>query len=205
MKNYVSLAFKSLSQSEIIVFATNVFSKMSSDPQFAFLKPDVDALDTVTKVYSDALSAASTKDSMLVLIKNTKLVELQDKLSELAAKVNEFAKGDKVIVKASGFDYIKDPKSLSELATPTGLEVDKVLKQSGKVKLSWDKVDGIINYVVEMRIKGEETWMTSAFPSARTVIIKDLKPGTNVEFRVRALGTRNLMSDWSQIVDIWIS
>ena len=205
MRNYVSRAFKSLPQSEILVFANTVFQKMTDDIQFVAFKASVDAMELVRKAYSDALTAASTKDPVLTILKNNKRKELDEQLDDLADFVNTLAKGDKAIVLASGYNFIAEAKQITELLAPTGLKVANVQDQPGKVKVSWNEVKGTINYVVEMRVKGEEAWVSCAFSSARSVVLKDLKLGANIEFRVRALGTRNLMSDWSIVADVWVS
>lgn len=205
MRNYVSRAFKSLPQSEILVFANNVIQKMTDDAQFVAFKAAVDALELIRKGYGDALTAANTKDPVLIILKNNKRKELDERLDDVADLVNGLAKGDKAIILSAGYSYIAEAKQITELLAPTGLKVVNVQDQPGKIKVSWDEVKGTNNYAVEMRVKGEEMWVSCAFPSARSVVVKDLKLGSNVEFHVRALGTRNLVSDWSLVSDVWVS
>jgi hypothetical protein len=205
MKNSVYRGFKNLPQADSIVFAKNVVQKMTANPLFAAFKAYIDALELIRKAFSDALITANNKDPVLIILKNQKRKEMDEQLDDVAELVNSLAKGDKAVILASGFDFIAEYKTITELLAPTGFKVTNVPDQPGKVKGSWDEVKGTNTYALEMRIKGTEIWEGCAFPSARSVVIKDLKLGSNVEFRVRALGTRGLMSDWSIIVDVWVS
>ena len=141
---------------------------------------------------------------MLVKEKNRKWDILTDQLSDIAVSVDLLAKGDPDVAIAAGFDLAKEGKSITELAAPTGVSVVNV-DRSGSIKLAWNNVVGAINYAIEYASVGETIWQNGTYSTAKNAIMAGLKPGTNIMLRIRALGRRNLVSEWSQEVSVWVA
>ena len=59
MKSSVVFTFKTLPQAEKAEFAANVITKMTADPQFVSLLPQVETLKTAYEAYQAAVSKAS--------------------------------------------------------------------------------------------------------------------------------------------------
>jgi hypothetical protein len=55
-----------------------------------------------------------------------------------------------------------------------------------------------------MRIVGEQMWQTIATPTLTTYTVENLQRGLHVEFRVHATGTRNIVGDYTRIIDVFV-
>ena len=199
----VLLSFKSDSQSEVILFTDNVIQQTTSNPIFASLKPFVDPVEDAFSVFRVAFNLAKMGGALANIERDKKHIALLDVLTLLAKEVEKLAKGDKAIIIASGFKPSNEIKFITELTAPTNF-VAINLAPKGVIQLNWDKVEGKLAYAIEMRIFGEDTWKAIAAPTGRFLTLTDLVRGSHLEFRIRATGTKNLVSPWSLIADVYV-
>lgn len=199
----VLLSFKSLSQPDVILFTDNVIQQTSTNPIFASLKPFVDAAEPAYNAFRVAFNLAKMGGTLANLERDKKHKELLDVLALLANEVEKLANGSKAVIIASGFKPNNEPQSITELIAPTDFAVINLVPK-GSIQLSWGTVMGKLNYTVEMRVFGEETWKVIATPSGRLLTLTDLVRGSHLEFRVRAAGTKGLISPWSLIADVFV-
>ena len=203
MQRLVVFSFKNETQGGLIVFSANVLLKMDGNALYLVHQKDVDQLKITAQAYSNAFNAASTNDEVLNLVKDRKYLELIKQLELVAIAVDNVAKGDKAYIIGAGFKVRKDAQALSELPAPTNFSA-KNHDRNGAVTLSWDVVLNRVNYTVQMRIVGEENWKEIASLTPTSFTINDLTRGLHVEFRVRATGTRNIVGDWTRIIDVFV-
>jgi hypothetical protein len=127
-----------------------------------------------------------------------------DALDDLADAVSSLAKKDDNIIVLSGFDLRKPKKAVNEIVNPKNLQVFN-LERSGSIKFTFDAVEHAVNYGIEIRVNGGE-WQNGRYTtSPKHNTITDLQPGSYVEIRVRALGRKELASEWTAPVGIWVS
>jgi hypothetical protein len=203
MEATVLLSFKLLSQPDLILFTDNVIHQTTTQTLFESLKPFVDPVVVGYDVFRVSFNQASNGTYLFKVDRDKKHKELLTVLEALAKAVNTFAKGDRDIIITSGFKPSGDTQTITELLAPQNFEVFN-LKPKRSVQLNWDKVEGRLNYALEMRVVGEETWKTVAFPTVKSYIFTDLPRGAHLEFRIRALGTKSMVSPWSAIIDIFV-
>ena len=203
MQRTVVLSFKNETQRGLVVFSFNVLLKMDAVSTYLTHKAEVDALKPIAEAYRDAFNAASTNDELLNMAKDRKMLELLKQLEVVAYAVDDVANGDKAYIIGAGFAVRKDVQALNELPAPNNFKVQNH-ERNGSLTLKWGAVANKVNYVVEMRVVGEEKWQTIALPTAATYTVNDLTRGIHLEFRVRATGTKNIMGDWTRIIDIYV-
>jgi DNA polymerase/3'-5' exonuclease PolX len=121
-------------------------------------------------------------------------------LDRLAYEVNGLADGDTKIGLASGFDVVKSTASaISEVTTPTNLMV-KNADAVGTIKLTWMGNASAVNYGVEYQIKGEDIWKNGTYSTSQSAFLSSLPSGAIVFVKIRALGRKQMKSDWTEAV-----
>ena len=76
--------------------------------------------------------------------------------------------------------------------------------KSGDVRILIEPIKGAINYAIEQSIDGGTTWTNGKYSTSSRIHLAGYQAGTNVRFRVRALGRKDRKSDMSE-ASIWIS
>jgi hypothetical protein len=204
MKKIISLTFKRYSEADLAQFATNVVNRMTVDPQFASLMPQVDVLSACDKAFDLAVSNALHGGTQLTKEKNRKMDELKNQLEVVAIYIEGLAKEDEDVVSAAGYEVKKAAEPINFIAEPTAVKVVND-ERSGAVKLSWNAVEGAINYGIERKIGEGAAWQNGDYSSARSTVITGLPPGTYTSFQVRAYARKGMVSGWSQEVGVWVS
>ena len=205
MGKLISLSFKKYNQAEVAQFANNVINSMTKDAQFITLKPFVDDLNADYGAFTTAVTNAIYGGTLLIREKNRKMADLNAELETVANQVEALANGNEDVIEAAGYQVRIPNKPITELIAPIGLTVLNVSDKSGAVKLSWKPTPGAVNYGIERLYAGETVWQNGDYSTASTIIITDLKPGSQITFHLRALGTKNKKSGWSQEVTVWVS
>jgi hypothetical protein len=203
MQRTVLMSFKTKPQAEIILFTANVIQKMDGNPDYLVHQEKINALKPISLAFREAFAAASNNDELLNMVKDRKHLDLLKQLEIMAVDVDDIAKGDKEYIVGAGFEVRKEAQALTQLPTPTGFKAFNH-EDNGSITLKWDKVPNRLNYAVEMRIVGEQTWQTVALPTLNTCTINGLTRGLHVEFRVRAAGTKNITSSFTRVIDVYV-
>lgn len=204
MKSSIVLTFKLLPQAEKAVFAANVIAKMSADPQFVSLLPQVDHLKTAYEAYQVAATKASDGGKSATLEKNTKLEDLVYQLSTVARYVDVLADESEAVVLAAGFETRKKPVAVTSLNTPTKLEASNAEKK-GSAYLSWASVAGANMYAIEKRVKGTDAWHNGDYRGGKSAVLEGLESNAIIEFKVMAIHISGIKSNWSQPVEVLVS
>lgn len=205
MGKLISLSFKKYNQADLAQFANNVINSMTKDAQFTILKPFVDDLNADYQAFTTAVTNAIYGGTLLIREKNRKMADLNAELETVAFQVEALANENEDIIEAAGYQVRIPNKPITELAPPSGFSVLNVSDKSGAVKLSWKLTPGAVNYGIERLYAGETVWQNGDYSTASTTIISDLKPGSQITFHLRALGTKGKKSGWSQEVTVWVS
>ena len=205
MGKLISLSFKKYNQAEVAQFANNVINSMTKDAQFITLKPFVDNLSADYEAFATAVTNAIYGGTLLIREKNRKMADLNAELETVANQVEALANGNEDIIESAGYEVRIPNKPITVLTAPIDVTVLNVSDKSGAVKLSWKPTLGAVNYGIERLYAGETVWQNGDYSTASTIIITDLKPGSQITFHLRALGTKNKKSGWSQEVTVWVS
>ena len=205
MLKIISLNFKRYGQAELAQFANSVINSMTKDAQFITLKPFVDALSADYIAFTTAVSDAVNGGTLLVREKNRRMDDLNAELVTVAFQIEAFANENEDIIEAAGYQVRETPKPITVLTAPTGLSVLNVSDVSGAVKLSWKPTPGAVTYGIERLYAGETVWQNGDYSTASSTVITDLKPGSQITFHLRAIGTKGKKSGWSQEVTVWVS
>jgi hypothetical protein len=200
--------FRRLNQAGLATFSSNVVNLMKSNPIFSSLTAEVTELDKRTEAYSVALTNNVNGGRLQTIEKDKCLKDVLDQLSIMAFLVDVLANGDESVILAAGFSIRKAPTSYTYLAPPTILKAENE-KAPGVAKIEIEKVAGATNYGIEKRIivdgQPAGAWTNGEYTSSARTIIENLQSNTEYEFRMRAIGNRGLVSDWSTIVSVRVS
>lgn len=203
MEVTVLLSFKNYTLSEYLLFGDNVIQQLTTNVIFAPLKPLIEPVIVSQSTLRTAFNVAKTGDG---LTREDRDVKHQDSLVlmvALAKSVEALANGSRAIIIAGGFKPNSVAQALSELATPEGFKALNI-ERKGSIKLEWLPVPKKTGYTIEMRIFGTENWQVAATTTLSSYTFHDLTRGLHLAFRVRATGTRNIVSDWSITNDVFV-
>ena len=205
MTKLINLSFKRYNQAELAQFANNVINSMTKDAQFITLKPFVDALSADYDAFTTAVSNAIYGGTLLIREKNRKMDDLIAELETVSFQVEALANGNEDIIEEAGYQVRIPNKPITELVPPAGLTVLNVSDKSGAVKLSWKPTPGAVTYGIERLYAGDTNWQNGDYSTGSSTVITDLKPGSQITFHLRAIGTKGKKSGWSQEVTVWVS
>jgi hypothetical protein len=202
-----STEFRRLSQAGLATFAHNVVSLMTANPIYSSLLDQVNELKKRADAYSVALTNNVYGGRLDTIEKDRCLKEVLEQLMVMAFLVDVLAKGNESIIVAAGFTVRKAPNSYTALAQPTILKLENE-KESGVAYLELEKVEGATNYGIEKRIVVGGVpgpWTNGDYTSAATKLLENLTPNSDYEVRLRAIGSKGLVSEWSSIVSVRVS
>ena len=202
-----SSEFKKLRQSELSTFASNVVSLMTKDPIFSSLSTDVTALSKCSEAFATALVNNVNGGRLATIEKDKCMKEVLNQLVVVAFLVDVLAKGDEGVIFAAGFSVRKAPTNYTYLAPPTILKAENE-KATGVAKIEIEKILGATNYGIEKRtvVDGQPSaWTNGQYTSATRALIENLESNVDYDFRLRAIGSKGLVSDWSSVVRVRVS
>ncbi len=200
----IVLSFKRLTQPELTTFTNNVIQKMTTDSQFSGLKPQVDALKTTYEQFMIAYANAAQGGKDRVKEKNTRLDALIEQLTTVARYIELLPNSTDETAEMAGFEVRKPKKPINELAVPTKFKVVNE-ERHGSLRFSWDAVGGAVNYAIEYLVKGKDQWQNGIYSTSKDIIYPGFTPGDFIEFHVKAIGRKEITSDWSETVGIYVS
>ena len=204
MKSIVLLAFKTYTQGVLFNFTDKVIQNMNSDAQFTSLKPQVDEMSLRFAEYKTIANDVNALGPLSTRAKADKKETFMHQLTIVARRVDELADGNESVLLAAGFEVRTAAKAIDSVEPPTNFTVEKSLRPNA-VEVSWTHAEGRHNYALERRIEGAELWQNGNYPTGKKITLTNLESGAIMEFRIRTVGRRDLLSDWTQPVSIRIS
>jgi hypothetical protein len=95
------------------------------------------------------------------------------------------------------------PPVVTSPKTPDKTSLKEITPQKKKMTVTWKKVSGVSKYQIQYRVKGSSKWKSQTVAASKSsVTIKNLKPKTKYQVRVRSYRTvkgQNYYSKWSTI------
>jgi len=188
----VVLGFGGLSDPAFESKALAILAAMTGNPNFPSPTPTIADLTTAVQQYSDALSAAQTRDKVKVATKNSTRDQLKILLRNLSYNVNLTANGDVAKLTSSGFN-MGSQQNNSQIMT--GAENFKVElgKNSGEAVSSVNGMRAAKTYVSQYTffpVTADSKW-ESVFSSTSSITITGLEPLKQYCFRMIITGSRN--------------
>ena len=138
--------------------------------------------------YEVALYNAKGKDTIMVTIKNKERDILRALLTRMAEYVTSVAKGDRMILLASGFSLTRIKGEVKTLKPIEKLMVDIETPEQAVLKVT--RVKGAKAYVYQYTVGavGNESQWVSKTITEPLCVLSGLQPGIKHSFRVIAIG-----------------
>jgi hypothetical protein len=203
MVRMISRDFKKYPQVKLSSFSASIAQRMSTDIRFASFLVSIDELKVLNDALTSAASNAVNRDKEMVAIKTKCMKAVSEKLDVIAVNLELLANGDEILVMASGFELYKKPTKLTQLLAPIDLKVVND-PEVGAIKASWKEQAGAVNYGILYQLEGEEIWRNGTYSTSKEVVIPGFKSGSFVLVKVYAMGTREMKSDATEPVGVWV-
>jgi len=168
--------------------------------EFAAPNPSLADLDAALADLNKKNVAAQAGGYTLTFAKNEAEKVLDDIISQLMAYVQNISGGKEGIILLSGMEVRKAPSPLADPEQAQNLDAFPT-RTAGKVKLTWDRLDNVSNYQVEMwkdDDKGGGFWDKIGTPSKSQMEVTGLVTATVYRFRVAGIGKDDVLGSYSQ-------
>ncbi len=200
------ISFSRMKDDKLVVAANTIIGAMTNNPHYPQPSPELADIQLLLDDFTAKLAASRKRGSPEdTALKKESKEPLAEALQQLAYYVNSVAKGHLSTLLSSGFPT--NSQGVSELV-PMPVEAVRLSdgRQSGQVRLDFDKQTGVKVYEYRYRIwEGlEDEWSDRlSTTSSRGNIIAPLEVGLRYEVQVRAVNTKGA-GDWSQTVSILV-
>jgi hypothetical protein len=195
----IALKLNEKNPAALIVFAQEVHDQLLANITL-FATPTIQLTDFKTAI--DDLQAAHQNTLMggtaATVFRDDKMRVLQNMLRTLAAYVTSIAQGDATIITNAGMELAKQgPYRYEFIDVPVDVRV--VCIGGGMMSMRWRKVRNAKSYEVEYTLDPniDSSWQRMPVVSGSNTMVNGLKRKEEYWFRVRAVGTKLLFSDWS--------
>lgn len=202
--NRLKLDLKNKNPKEIVEICRKHKIAMNGNAHFPVTKAADSEFDATLEATKTALWDVSALKADLAkartrLRQNVALLKRQ--LSKRAAMIESHAAGDVVKLASSGLSLRRDRQPVAEIDQPTQVTA-KATEKEGCVRVDWTPVKHARVFAVEYSLADitPRHWSAAAPTTKSKILISDLKPGKRYAFRVRAHGTRDLSSPWTDEV-----
>ena len=198
--NHVSFNFAEFKDAELLERSGDVHDAMVANvAQTTGCPVTAVALDTANTDFGAKIAATQQGGKASTLDKKASREALVSLLRQIGMWLDGKAQGNVDTITLFHFDYVtRGPHAQSPLAIPVIKAILNLM--TTQLKLRVTAVPNAYSYVVEYRV-GTGPWTPGGtFTDSRGMVVTGLTPGTLYEFRVRAVGGNNTMSDYSDTV-----
>lgn len=173
-----------------------------------FTDPPVSMATLLTQLnsYDQKLTAKIIGSPADTLAFNVQRAVVEDSLRLLGLYVNQIANGDPTIVMQSGFPFYTTGRTVNTNppAAPVAVRVEQgPTSGSMLVRFKTDRNPSMNEVEVNLVDPiNENDWTKSGTYQSGRVTLSGLPPGTLVWVRVRTLGLKSVVSDWSDVAQL---
>lgn len=201
MQAHVSLAFAQLPTHQLPDFTTGVVNGLTQNADIFDLPPvkptDLSVADQALLTANANAINGGTDDTEARDVAFEAVVSL---LRQLAAYVEDVAKGDAAIIEKAGFKVVHHGPSPQQPLVKTVITAI-INEVSGQLLVRLNPQDNAYGYEGKMSTDGGKTYQPiGTFRQARRIVVPNLVPGTTYTFVFRALGGSSGEGDWSDPV-----
>lgn len=163
----------------------------------------------LTDAYNDFVNATEicgrSGNPANTTAKNNAREKLCNILSWVAQSCIEIADGDKAVFELSGFELKSKAQRISSIDCPVDIKTVQG-PFSGSVYCSFTAVTHAKCYEVQYGATPNDfdNWSTMITSTSRKAIVTDLTPRTIGYLRIRTVGPRNIISDWSVVIQFTV-
>ena len=195
-----------LNQGDLAPFADLVYRKVFENPTYTKLQPLIIALKPLTETYDTALLIAKDGGKDRTKAKDVAKEALMSHLTKLGMTIELESNGDEDYITETGFPVreVNAKRTVTYLNAPINFRVKNDDLRKGVLNLSWKKVENANTYIIE-ELVGEDIWKRAISSSSLSAQLTNLTPNTTKIYRVFALGSGNLVSDYSDSVTITVN
>jgi hypothetical protein len=201
MQDHVSLAFAQMPVAQLPSFTTGVFDGLTDNPT-VFPSPTVKLadLDAANKVLISAIAATLKGGTDHTDARDKAAAVVVGMLRQLAAYVEDAAKGDATVIELAGFQVVHRGPSPQQPLVKTIIQAI-INEVSGQLLVRLNPQDNASGYEGQMSADGGKTYQSIGFfQQARRAVVPNLTPGVTYTFKFRALGGSTGSGDWSDPV-----
>ena len=198
-----SLGLAKKSDAELAEYASQRIDNLTVNKlKFPGLTPDALALQDLLTTFNVAVKKMSTAPSrQATKDRDTARVALELALTNCSQNCAEIANGNDLLFLLSGFGIKSKGTRVSSLEIPQGLTF-KQGPAEASVYANFKGVKNAASYeVVVGTSSNPATWTKVTVNRSSRMLITDLTPLTQYYGRCRAIGARNIKSDWSAVVE----
>lgn len=201
-------SWRSLRQDALSAYAENVLDKTNGQPPYQPLHALLTTLSNLHKTYNECLAKAMGRDRAAVAYKDEIKSQLYNALDEVATGLEMNAKGEEMYVLNAGMEIHKRRTSHTGTLLPPEELTARSNGLTGQAQLNFkcprQQRRQVETFAVEWRTTGQAEWKNGTYRNAKRIVINGLPERTDVEFRVRCLGTRGRKSDWSEVATAFV-
>lgn len=198
-----SLKLSTKTDAEFLEYAQGrVLNLQTNTAKFPGLVPTPDILASQTESLNVAMRIAEANPGKSnTAAKNNARVLLHTSLSMAAQNCADIAGNNEALYFLSGFGMKNKAVPVNTLETPAGL-IFKQGPMDGSVYATFKPVKHARSYEVWVgATNNPANWTKVAVKTSTRMLITDLTPMTICFGHCRAIGSREVTSDWSQIVE----
>ena len=203
-KIQIALKLDTLSENQLVSKGNEISTGLTDNAaDFTGISPTAAAIATATTTADDAITDAANKTKAAqaaTIAKDAAIANLKTLLTD-AAKWTESNVKDPVKV-SKVFPLRKTPSPTPGIVQTLNLMLDFGGK-SGQVAASWSPTPGARSYEVQVRYRDQagSAWGTVKTLSASKYTIPGLTSGQVVQVRVRAIGSKGIEGEWSDLAE----
>jgi len=199
-----TLHFREMGEAKFLRYVENIITKLKDHVDlFPLPQPTVVQLEDAYTHLVQLMADATYRDERVVILKNQQLVEMRRLIYELSLYVGHVAMGNSAIILAAGFMPTKPYSPRGAAPKPENFRVQIMLTNPGHVKLRVQAWKPTLVYQFEYRKKESGSLWQQVLCSKSSVIIGNLEPLQEYEFRVAYI-SRDPMITYSDIISSYV-
>ena len=198
-----SLKLASITDDELDGYVQDKIDALTGNVNFPTTDPKVTDVQTALDDYRKKLSAAADGDKAATLAKNASRKTLEEQTTLLALDVAKQSKGDLVMFATSHFDARQHRGKTPPLDVPQNFRLI-FTKYENQLKAVCNKVNNATSYEFRLTLdptKPVTDWEEVITTTSSRVEFTELQGGKRYYGKVRAIGGRSKISDWSDQAD----
>ena len=199
MARHVSLGFCQLTDQNLLPFTANVVVGLTGNAACPTPPVLATALDGHRQIFEDALGKAFKGSVADTAAKDTARAVVIDDLRQDAAYVELKAGGVASVITGTG--YLTVSHDHSPVAIMPKAVIKKILNSAtGQLLVRAQAIANVHSFEVESQVLPGAWQPAGTFTQARSMLLKNLTPGTSYNIRIRAVGGNNTYGEWSDLV-----
>lgn len=202
----VMLDFIRAQDDSLLKFLEVVLTRMKGNARYAKEQDQVLAVETDFNAFTKCLADCSNGGKALIQLKNEQRKVLEASARKLAKLVEIDADGPDYVLEAGFKLHAKSQQNRAPFPAPT-IEYLGRGTLSGTIEgFSSDFLPGVKQIAAEWRGVSDPTgeWNNGVYSTGKKFQLKDLPPRTDVEVRIRFIGTYQRESDPSAAVPVFV-